>query len=138
MMATTMPASGWPSASAPIIAKKGDGVDTQPPCRKIADNGYGKGDDNGDRGCSPNPMCGDRPSKQKGRRARRKAEQRDKNEGAPGEAFVDHWHISRASPNTSWELNASGGRRDRILRPVNIADVMLPPSCSSVSTTAIR
>ena len=34
--------------------------------------------------------------------------------------------------------NISGGLRVRIFRPVNMADVMLPPSCTSVTTTAIR
>jgi len=32
---------------------------------------------------------------------------------------------------------ASGGGLERILRPVNIADVMLPPSRTSVTTTAM-
>ena len=38
--------------------QEGNGVDAHPPSSQIADDGYGKGDDPGNRGRGPNPVRG--------------------------------------------------------------------------------
>ena len=73
--------------------QEGDGVDAEAPGHQIANNGRGKGDDNGNRGRSPNPVRGV-PPKQKSCRAQRKADQGDENERAPSQAFIDRAEIT--------------------------------------------